>query len=220
MASEAARKGLDEYTRQGGRLLVTFQSAILDPRGHITSGGYLGGLAETLGVRVEEFAPPAGPDLERNGQADVPTLHIGGSLLPSSAASLWGEYIHAHSAEVISSFAGGELDGWPAITRNSRGAGRAWYTATLPAAEGMAALLDDVLADARVRGVLAEPVPGVEAVQRGSWTFLVNHSLREVTVQAEGLTHTLQPRGVTVATRNGQWAEDPLAAVEGASSGG
>jgi beta-galactosidase len=198
MASEAARESLDEYTRQGGRLLVTFQTAILDPDGHITSGGYLGGLAETLGLRVEEFAPPAGPDLERNGQADVPTLHIGGSLLPSSAASLWGEYIHADSAEVIASFAGDELDGWPAITRNSRGAGKAWYAATLPAADGMAALLDDVLTDAGVRSVLAEPVPSVEAVQRGSWTFLINHSVREVPVEIEGTTHILQPYGVAV----------------------
>ena len=187
VASAEARENLDAFARGGGRLLVTFQSAITDQDGHITPNGYLGDLAETLGVRVEEFAPLAGPDLAATGHADAPNTGIGGSLIARAEGTLWGEYLHSTGAEVIASFEGGELDGWPAITRNRRGDGRAWYAATLPDADGMRALLDDVLDDASVSGALAEPVPGVEAVRRGEWLFLVNHGPAEVSVAVEGV---------------------------------
>lgn len=213
VASDEARRNLDAYARGGGRLLVTFQSAITDPNCHITPGGYLGELAETLGVRVEEFAPPAGSELAGSGLADPVPIVLGGSLIQSAEASLWSEYFHASGATVIASFEGGELAGWPAITRNEHEKGRAWYTATLPLKEGMRALLDDVLGDAGVSGVLAEPVPGVEAVRRGEWVFLVNHGTAEASVALAGSDilageptapiHVLEPRGVAVIAARG-----------------
>jgi len=208
VASGEARANLDAYVRGGGRLLVTFQSAITDENGHVTPGGYLGGLADTLGVRIEEFAPPAGPDLADDGVAPAAALSIGGPLVVRSDASLWGEYLHAETADVVASFETGDLAGWPAVTRNDRGAGRAWYTATLPGEGGLRALLGEVLTDARVRPVLAEPVPGVEAVRRGERVFLVNHGAETMRVAVDGAdllgggaaasVHTLAPRGVAI----------------------
>jgi beta-galactosidase len=198
VASPDALGNLDSYVRAGGRLLVTFQTGITDQDAHITAGGYLGALAETLGVRVEEFAPPAGPDMAGTGEAPAPGTSFGGELVRGGTGTLWSEYLHPEGADVLASFQGGELDGWPAITVNRRGEGRAWYTATLPDPEPMRALLDAVLGDAGVSPVLEEPVAGVEAVRRGQWVFLVNHTAAEARVTLSGTEHVLEPRGVAV----------------------
>ncbi len=203
VATAEALAGLDAYVRAGGRLLVTFQTGITDQDAHITEGGYLGVLAETLGVRVEEFAPPAGPDLAGTGGAPVPGTAFGGELIRGGTGTLWSEYLHSEGADVLASFEGGELDGWPAITANRRGEGRAWYVATLPDPDAMAALLDAVLSDAGVSPVLAQPVEGVEAVRRGDSVFLVNHTPAEARVTLNGAEHVLEPRGVAVLDIDG-----------------
>ena len=49
--SEKARR----YVEQGGQLIVTYGSGIMDSREHVYLGGYPGAFRELLGVRVEEF---------------------------------------------------------------------------------------------------------------------------------------------------------------------
>ena len=198
VATPQTLASLDAYASGGGRLLVTFQTGIVDADAHITAGGYLGVLAETLGVRVEEFAPPAGPDMAGTGEAPAPGTAFGGALLTGGTGTLWSEYLHPAGAEVLAAFEGGELDGWPAITVNARGDGRAWYAATLPDADAMRVLLDAVLSDAGVRPVLEQPVPGVEAVRRGDSVFLVNHTPASARVALAGTEHVLEPRGVAI----------------------
>ena len=68
-ATPAALDNLAAYADGGGHLVVTFQTGIVDENLHITAGGYLGSLQATLGVRVEEFAPLAPPDLRAEGTA-------------------------------------------------------------------------------------------------------------------------------------------------------
>ena len=73
--SASALEGLAAYTRSGGRLVVGYQTGILDEQLHVHLGGYLGALRDVLGVRVEEFAPPAAPSVSGG---PVPTLEIAG----------------------------------------------------------------------------------------------------------------------------------------------
>lgn len=61
-ATDSQLQALAGFVEQGGRLLVTYLSGIVDNRGHAGSDRYLGPLAGTLGVRVEEFAPVAAAD--------------------------------------------------------------------------------------------------------------------------------------------------------------
>ena len=177
VASVDALANLAAFAKSGGHLVVTYQSGITDERAHITAGGYFGGLQETLGVWVEEFAPFAGP----TGQPTPSGVLLG---LPSGPAdaTIWAEYIHASDAEVIATFGPGALDGWPAITRRASGEGAAWYVGTQLSGRGFTDLLDRVLGEASVVGVLADPVHGVEAVRRNGRLFLINHSDHPVTV--------------------------------------
>lgn len=180
VATAAAAANLDAFARTGGHLFVTFQTAIVDENGRITDGGYLGDLRATLGLWIEEFSPPAVP----LGSTETPTVALAGELLGSSTGSLWSEYVHLTNATAEATFAAGPLTGWPAITRNEVGPGRAWYAATLPEKDARGDLVDRLLDDA---GIAFEAAAGVEVVRRGDVTFVINHGLDNVSVPVSGV---------------------------------
>lgn len=173
--SDSALNGLAAFTRAGGRLVVAYQTGILNEHLHVHLGGYLGALRAVLGVRVEEFTPPAEPSVSGG---PVPTLRIEG--LGGGSAQEWGEIVRLDGAEVRATFAGGMLDGLPAITRNAAGDGVAWYVATAPT--DLAAVVDEVLSSAAVAPEVAELPEGVEAVRRGDRLFLLNWNAEPVEV--------------------------------------
>jgi beta-galactosidase len=201
-ASAADLASLAAYG-ETGHLLVTFQSGITDEDAHLTEGGYLGALQDTLGVRVEEFAPLAGPDLTGTGAAPAPHARIEGSI--SGGVSVWREYLQAPDAEVLASFTG-DLDGHPAITRRRTSGGSAWYIATWPSPEVISDVVARVLADTDIEGVVTEPIADVELVRRGDLVFAINHGVAEVSVPLDGVDLlggatapvVLAPQGVAV----------------------
>jgi beta-galactosidase len=155
--------------------VVTFQTGIVDENMRITSGGYLGPLQAALGVRVEEFAPLAPPDLRKEGVGTPPSVALDGEFAGKGA--LWSERVRVSDAHVLSVFASGDLAGGAAITRR----GNAWYVATVPEGALAGALLDDVLASA---GVTTDPAGVVERVQRGAYRFAIDHASQSVRVEA------------------------------------
>ncbi|WP_410791696.1 beta-galactosidase [Kribbella sp. C-35] len=163
LVSDEAAAALTAYVDGGGQLVVGYFSGIVDPDLRVRLGGYPGTFTELLGVRVEEFHP----------------LPIDGEVALSSGGRgrVWSEDVRAVSAEVIDRYAGGVLDGKPAITRHEFGAGVAWYVSTE---------VDDETA-ARLLGLSASPV---ETVRRRAgdttWTFLINHGDAQVDVPADG----------------------------------
>ena len=174
-ASAVALENLAQYARQGGVLLVTYQTGIVDEDARITAGGYLGVLQGSLGIRVEEFAPPAAPNLWPNSNLPVPTLQMSGAIVGSVESTLWSEFVNERGAEVVARFSGGMLDGWPAITRNSTGRGEGWYVATMPDTGARAALVEHLLRIAKAPRLNRLPVDGVEVVARGAFVFIINH---------------------------------------------
>jgi beta-galactosidase len=156
VVSDEAAAALTAYVENGGQLVVGYFSGIVDPDLRVRSA-----LTELLGVRVEEFHP----------LADEVALASGGR------GRLWSEDVRIVSAEVVDRYAGGVLDGKPAITRHELGAGVAWYVSTE---------VDDETA-ARLLGLSASPVETVRR-QAGdiTWTFLINHGDTEIDVPADG----------------------------------
>ncbi|MFT4229277.1 MAG: beta-galactosidase [Microbacterium sp.] len=172
--SSQARGELARVVTRGGQLVVGYQTAVLDDGLGVLLGGYLGELQSVLGVRVEEFMPPAEPSL--SGGA-VPGLEISG--LGAGTASEWGEVVRVHDADVLAAFVGGDLAGCPAVTRRTDASGGAgWYVATAPSALGEIA--GAVLEAAGIEHAL---LPNqVEVVERGDHRFILNHSNVAVTV--------------------------------------
>jgi beta-galactosidase len=188
VATDAQLDALDNYASGGGTLVVGYLTAIVDENLRVRTGGYLGRLRDTLGVRVEEFAPPAAPDMRATGGGIPPALAIRGAIVGGQVeTTLWGEYVGVSDATVEASFHGGALDGLPAITRNGRGSGSAWYVATQPSHLALVHLVGELLDRA---GVVRLPMrEGVEFVRRGQYLVAINHGPEPVRLKVPGVDH-------------------------------
>ena len=169
LVSDAAAARIGGYVASGGHLVVSFFSGIADVDGRVRLGGHPGAFRDILGVRVDEFRPLP---------PDEPV-----KLSTGDSGQVWSEHVQLIGATAVASYTGGVLDGSPAVTRHEFGAGVAWYLSTR---------LDDpaygrLLADAARAAGAVPPQPGIEAVRRGSWLFLLNHSDEPVTVPAAGV---------------------------------
>ena len=191
VASPQALEELAQVPGRGATLVVTYQSGILDTRLHAYLGGYLGGagsaLQRALGVAIEEFAP-----LE---QATTATA-LEGDL--AGEAADWQEVLEVADAEVLSAFGDGFAAGLPAITRRAEGEGAGWYVATQPSEALLDGLVDRWLAEAGIAPAFAQPLSGVETVQRGPFTFVGNHAPHPRTVEVHGIRHELEPYGAVL----------------------
>lgn len=75
----------------------------------------------------------------------------------------------------------------PAVTRATRGTGRAWYVATTLEGATFSDVVRAFLTDSDVRGPLDVPIPGIDVVERGGLTFVVNTRDTAVIVPLDGL---------------------------------
>jgi beta-galactosidase len=195
-------KELTRYAEQGGHLVTTYFSGVVDENDHVWLGGYPGALRELLGIRVEEFGPLlAGEVVE---------------LDDGMSGTLWTDRIDVTGpgTEVLVRYRTGEQAGRPAVTRRVTGGGSAAYVSTRLGVEGLAGLLPRLLEPAGVVSELPEGVRGrVELVVRrgdgGRFLFLVNRTEGTVSVpgvagevllgsaDGEGAV-ALGPRGVAV----------------------
>ncbi|MER6677291.1 beta-galactosidase [Streptomyces sp. NPDC000983] len=168
-------KELTRFTEQGGHLITTYFSGIVDEHDRVWLGGYPGALRDLLGIRIEEFAPLL--------------AGVGVELDDSSTGTLWTDRITATDAdtEVVVRYASGDLTGLPAITRRPTGAGSASYVSTRLGVDGLTRLLPRLLEPASVHSELPAALRGsVElTVRRGTaerFLFLVNRTDASVPV--------------------------------------
>ncbi|MBP2418038.1 beta-galactosidase [Microlunatus capsulatus] len=173
LLDDDARDRLVRYVASGGTLVLGPFSAVVDASAHVRTGPFPVGLTEVLGVAGEEWLP----------LADADPVALAGEV--AGPTGLWAERLHAADAEVLGRFAGGPVDGGPAVLRHGHGAGRAWYVGTVPAPEVLDDLAGRWLADAGVDGALTglsdDPLPpGVEVTRRGDHWFLLNHTDHDV----------------------------------------
>jgi len=162
----------------GAQVVIGAFSGVADDNGHVRTGRSPALLRELIGASGEEWCA-------------IPVVRLDG--YPDATASTLGERLRSDGAEVRATYATGPLAGLPAVTRNARGTGAAWY---------LGAVLDDATLDAvlgEAAASLSRPVPGVstlpdgcEAVRRGDALFLLNHGEQPVQVPvAPGLVDLL-----------------------------
>ncbi|MFF5497465.1 beta-galactosidase [Streptomyces aquilus] len=162
-------KELTRYAEQGGHLVTTYFSGVVDQNDHIWLGGYPGALRELLGIRVEEFGPLL---------ADESV-----SLDDGSTGTLWTDRITLADdrTEVLARYDSGDQAGRPAVTRRPAAAGSASYVSTRLGVAGLTALLPRLLEPAGVHSELPAEARGrVELVVRENdeeqFLFLVNRT--------------------------------------------
>lgn len=190
MVPAGLAKELTRYAEQGGHLVTTYFSGIVDENDHVWLGGYPGVLRELLGIRVEEFGPLlAGESV---------------TLDDSSTGSLWTDRITVTDPDtaVLAHYDSGVLAGRPAITRRRTGAGSASYVSTRLGVDGLRALLPRLLEPAGVSSELPADVRGsveltVRRGDQGRFLFLVNRT--DATVPVSGLDGDVLTGGSTGA---------------------
>jgi len=204
------------FVAEGGTLVMTYWSGIVDASDLCFLGGWPGGrLREVLGVRDEET------------DALWPDEHNTVVFADGNALGLAGEYeardlcalIHAETAEVLAAYGKDFYAGRPALTANRHGDGTAYYVAS----RNDEAFLDDfygrLIADLGIQPALDTPLPdGVSAALRTDgqrqFVFLMNFSptaqtvdlgtaslVNVLTAQAAGGAVTLDPYAALVLER-------------------
>lgn len=161
---------LRNYVKNGGRLIVTFFSGIVQENDLVTLGGYPGKLRDILGIWVEE--QDALPIEQKNhfrykgkqyeAQIIYDLLHLEGAVQIDESGYLEDFY-----------------RGKPVLTENRFGKGKAYYIATASEKAFYRDFLGDICGEAGVFPVLKTP-EGVEVCSRENgekrFIFVMNHS--------------------------------------------
>jgi len=176
--SEETAAWLHDYAASGGTVVVSYLSGVSDENLRIVGGGFPGRLRDLLGASSEQI-DVLGPD---------ETVDLGGGLTGTE----WSEFITLHAAEALHLYENGSLAGFPAITSNTVGSGRAIYVST----KLDQASRDRFFADVAAGAGLTETAPGavgagVEAIRRrgrdADYLFLLHHGDETVDVAGEGV---------------------------------
>ncbi|MFJ7132717.1 beta-galactosidase [Streptomyces fungicidicus] len=178
LMTEAAGSNLREYVENGGTLLVSYFSGIVDEHDAVHEGPYPGALRDVLGLTVEEFSPLLRGERVRLDGPDGAGLD----------ADVWTEFVVPRGAETVWTYADGLTAGRPAVTRHRLGEGTAWYVSTRLGAEGLATLLGRAAEDARIapRGDLPRDVEVVRRTgESGTFLFAINHTATDAKVPLE-----------------------------------
>ncbi|MEU8243853.1 beta-galactosidase [Actinoplanes missouriensis] len=173
---------LTRYAENGGHLVTTYFSGIVDENDHVWLGGYPGALRDLLGIRIEEFTP----------------LLDGDSVALDNGATgtLWTERVDVADSgvEVLARYRDGKQ---AAITRRPVGTGSASYVSTRLGAAGLATILPSLLRPAGVASELPPELRGrVELAIRGEHRFLINRT--DEPIDLPGGAGVLDARSVLV----------------------
>lgn len=209
---------IQQFVADGGTLVATYWSGIVDEDDRCFLGGMPGPLAEVLGIWSEEL------DSLYDQEANSLTVSADNGLgLKSSSYRVhtFCDLIHAQSAKVLASYDDDFYRGRSALTENRWGKGRAYYLAARTDDDFLDAFYTALAKTDGVSPVLASPLkPGISVSLRSDgerdYIFLMNwnpeaQSLRLdkdqnlTSLAGAELTRggvTLPPYGVSVATRS------------------
>ncbi|SDS50895.1 beta-galactosidase [Streptomyces sp. TLI_053] len=173
LMTEASSRNLARYVRNGGTLVVSCFSGIVDSHDTVPPGPHPGALRDVLGLTVEEFAPlRAGEQVLLAGEGQQLT------------GDVWSEFVVPRGADTVWSYVDGPAAGHPAITRHPLGYGSAWYVSSRLSARDVGAVLTRACSDA---GLIERRLPhDVEVVERvgatNHYLFAINHSSTDAVV--------------------------------------
>lgn len=113
------------YVHNGGTLVGTFNSGLVDEHHIATDTGFPHDLTDVFGLEVLEFDPlPPGDENHLTFKGTFHTSHL-------HTARLWCDIIEPHGCQVLATFAKDFYAGRPAVTLNHFGMGNAIYIGTM-----------------------------------------------------------------------------------------
>ncbi len=176
MFSSGIEDRLRRYVEQGGTLVMTYVSGMVDGTDQAFLGPTPYGLTDVLGIAYQEL-DALYPE-ERNH-----ALYRENTLLEIRD---FCSIIQAGRAQVLASYTDDFYAGSPCITRSVFGLGHALYMAARLTPEGLARFYQDLLKDLGILSPFPHPLPhGVIVTRRADHLFLQNYSGREVRIPTD-----------------------------------
>ena len=180
LVNDRAAENINQYVKNGGNLVMSFFSGIVDDNEQVRLGGYPALFQEMLGLVIEEYA--AYWERQSNAVCTIDQKQF--------TCSFWSDVIHLKSAQALANFEQDYYAGSPAITRNQFGKGTAFYVGTVLDRNGMDWLVEQACEVADLKPVAPNLPTGVELLHRtngdSSWLFALNHSTEKVNLPLEG----------------------------------
>ena len=147
MVKEGMKEALTKFVENGGILITTFMSGLVDQSDNVHLGGYPGPLRELAGVWVEEI------DALAPEQTNTITFTDGTRM----TCNLLCDLMHLEGAQLLASYDENFYAGMPAITKNTFGKGCTYYIGTNMGQEGIDKVLKMATQQAGVHPVVKEP---------------------------------------------------------------
>lgn len=180
MVKENVAESIEKFVYGGGTFITTFFSGMVDENDLVILGGYPGAFRKVLGLWVEEI-DALYPDMSNK------------IVMKEKFSELKGEYdcklicdiAHTEGAKTLAIFDKDYYTGYPSLTENSYGKGKAIYVATDPEDDFIRDLMKHYCNEKALRSFI-EPQKGVEITQRvkvdKTFTFILNHNSEKVTL--------------------------------------
>jgi len=181
MVKENVARAIEKFVEGGGTFITTFFSGMVDENDLIILGGYPGAFRKLLGLWVEEI------------DALYPDMSNKIVMKEKFPEMLKGEYdcklicdvINTEGTKTLAVFGKDYYKGYPSLTENSYGKGKAVYVATDPEDDFIRDLMKHYCNEKALRSFI-EPQKGVEVTQRvkgdKTFTFIFNHNSEKVTL--------------------------------------
>jgi beta-galactosidase len=113
------------YVQNGGTLVGTFNTGLVDEHHIAPDSGYPHDLTDLFGLEVFEFDPlPPGEENHLTFKGAFPTSHL-------HPARIWCDLIEPGECQILATYAKDFYAGHPAMTMNTFGLGKAVYVGTM-----------------------------------------------------------------------------------------
>jgi len=196
MVKDGFKERVESFVANGGAFATSFFSGIVKENDEVFESGYPGPLSEVLGISIEEY-DALSPDMKNGTWVCNADLDFSGDY----QCDLWCDIIHLNEAKALAYFKEDYYAGYPAITENAFGEGKAYYIGTQIAPALMKKLMKHVCRGQRV-GPVVKSQAGVEATVRESdgkgYLFVLNHNNEKSTINLPKGTFTNLVTGAEV----------------------
>jgi len=176
MLKPGLAKKVEQLVARGGTFIATTMTGLVDETDLAFENGYPGPLSSVLGLWVEEI------DALYDGQSNQIVMAKDGARY--SCAHL-ADILHTTTAETLATYGTDFYQGSPVLTRNTFGAGSAYYIASDPEDTFLDTLYGDICAQYRIAAPFAAPA-GVEISLRYKvdkpLIFVLNHNASSASV--------------------------------------
>lgn len=198
MTKEGVAEKLENFVREGGTLLTTVMSGLVDENDRCVFGAYPGKLKDMLGIWVEET------DALRPYEKNSMRMEDDGYLSKGEyECGFLCDIIHPEGgAEVLARYEADFYEGVPCATVNHFGEGKAYYIGTQPEQAFLEELVEKICTDCDLKP-LYETRGGVEMTlrvsERAEVVFVINHNKEEAWIDfgEEKLTSLLNGESLT-----------------------